>query len=53
MPTIYPLVRPPVNKVFCLCSAVCVERAKRAGGEFSCSGVAKVLVMNVYRENDY
>ena len=47
-PTIYPLVCTPVDKVFCLCSSVCVERAQRAGGKFSSSRVTKATVMNVW-----
>jgi len=37
-PTIYPLVCSPVDKVFCLCSSVCVEQAQRAGGVFMLGG---------------
>jgi len=39
--TIYRLVCSPVDKVFCLCSSVCAERAQRAGGKFLCSGVQR------------
>ena len=45
----YPLVNTPADKLSE--SLVCVERAQRAGGKFLSSGVTKVPVMKVYREN--
>jgi len=49
-PTIYPQVCPPADKVICLCSSVCVERAQRAGGKFLYSGVAKCPVISVWND---
>ena len=50
-PTIYPLVDPPADKVFCLCSSACVERALRAGGEFSWQSLYNYEAQTDYRRH--